>query len=388
MSDIINDMFISNNMILEMVAVNGSISNDYDVPIDPRINVDAITNDDSDPKFVNVEVIRSGISKGNNRRYSNSVVDSINNMIPGVQGFLGHPDPSKYGFEFREPQCIFVGSKVDIMEDGIHRIIAKAYLFKTSPLREWIPKSIAAKNPMTVSINGSGDIIRGTNDTIDVIRLNILQSIDWANPGTEGMGTSQAISIVSEQNQNIGGDNIMADVIATKEVIGNVSVTELKAYNPTILGKILESATLTELQNSNPSLVNEIKESAKITELALDIGGESKTIKITELQSILAGYEDTISKLNKDIEDAKVIEMIASKVSELVPADICEMVKPRIVGRTESEIVDSINKEIAFITEIRGSTTGINPPVGAYKPHADADVRDAVANMFKPTATK
>ena len=55
------------------------------------------------------------------------------------------------------------------------------------------------------------------------------------------MGTSQAISIVSEQNQNIGGDNIMADVIATKEVIGNVSVTELKAYNPTILGKILES---------------------------------------------------------------------------------------------------------------------------------------------------
>ena len=167
MSDIINDMFISNNMILEMVAVNGSISNDYDVPIDPRINVDAITNDDSDPKFVNVEVIRSGISKGNNRRYSNSVVDSINNMIPGVQGFLGHPDPSKYGFEFREPQCIFVGSKVDIMEDGIHRIIAKAYLFKTSPLREWIPKSIAAKNPMTVSINGSGDIIRGTNDTID-----------------------------------------------------------------------------------------------------------------------------------------------------------------------------------------------------------------------------
>ena len=100
----------------------------------------------------------------------------------------------------------------------------------------------------------------------------------------------------------------------------------------------------------------------------------SYSIHYTKLYD-LAGYEDTISKLNKDIEDAKVIEMIASKVSELVPADICEMVKPRIVGRTESEIVDSINKEIAFITEIRGSTTGINPPVGAYKPHADADVR-------------
>lgn len=134
--------------ICEMAAIST-----LNVPVDPRIDIDTITADDPDPKFVNVEVIRSGIS-GNNRRYNNRIVDEISDLVPGVQGFFGHPDPSKRSFEFREPQCIYVGSMTETMADGLKRCIAKAYLFKTSPLREWVPKSIAAGNPMTVSING------------------------------------------------------------------------------------------------------------------------------------------------------------------------------------------------------------------------------------------
>ena len=128
------------------------------VPVDPRIDIATITADDPDPKFVNVEVIRAGVS-GNSRRYNNNVVREVSQLVPGCQGFFGHPDPSKYGFEFREPQCIYVGSTVETMADGLDRCIAKAYLFKTSALREWVPKSIAAGNPMTVSINGAADVI-------------------------------------------------------------------------------------------------------------------------------------------------------------------------------------------------------------------------------------
>ena len=90
------------------------------VPVDPRIDIATITADDPDPKFVNVEVIRAGVS-GNSRRYNNNVVREVSQLVPGCQGFFGHPDPSKYGFEFREPQCIYVGSTVETMADGLDR---------------------------------------------------------------------------------------------------------------------------------------------------------------------------------------------------------------------------------------------------------------------------
>ena len=185
-------IMVSDKRICEMVSEMSMIN----VPVDPRIDIDTITADDPDPKFVNVEVIRAGVSN-NNRRYNNNIVKEISQLIVGCQGFFGHPDPSKYGFEFREPQCIYVGSIIDEMPDGLNRCIAKAYLFKTSQLREWVPKSIAAGNPMTVSINGSADIMRG-GDIIDVVHMTDLQSVDWANPGTEGLETSRAMSVVTE----------------------------------------------------------------------------------------------------------------------------------------------------------------------------------------------
>ena len=54
------------------------------VPINPRIDIAAITADDPDPKFVNVEVIRAGVS-GNGRRYNNGVVNEIGDLVPGCQ---------------------------------------------------------------------------------------------------------------------------------------------------------------------------------------------------------------------------------------------------------------------------------------------------------------
>ena len=56
----------ANERICEMVTDVEVIN----VPVDPRIDISTITADDPDPKFVNVEVIRAGIS-GNNRRYNN-----------------------------------------------------------------------------------------------------------------------------------------------------------------------------------------------------------------------------------------------------------------------------------------------------------------------------
>nr|DAW63861.1 MAG TPA: hypothetical protein [Caudoviricetes sp.] len=363
-------IMVSDKRICEMVSEMSMIN----VPVDPRIDIDTITADDPDPKFVNVEVIRAGVSN-NNRRYNNNIVKEISQLIVGCQGFFGHPDPSKYGFEFREPQCIYVGSIIDEMPDGLNRCIAKAYLFKTSQLREWVPKSIAAGNPMTVSINGSADIMRG-GDIIDVVHMTDLQSVDWANPGTEGLETSRAMSVVTEMNE---GGNKMAETINAQDIIKNVSVAELRAYNPGAYDTIIKGATVQELQAINPALVQSIIESNRITEMEFTIGGKKENVKVSELQAKFDGYEATITELNNKFQKAELDAYKNQKIAEMVDEDHIEAFKKRVTGNTKAEIDASINSEIEFVREMGGMN---NRPAPRKAPGGDSDIKDAVARMF------
>lgn len=363
-------VMVSDKRICEMVSEMSMIN----VPVDPRIDIDTITADDPDPKFVNVEVIRAGVSN-NNRRYNNNIVKEISQLIVGCQGFFGHPDPSKYGFEFREPQCIYVGSIIDEMPDGLNRCIAKAYLFKTSQLREWVPKSIAAGNPMTVSINGSADIMRG-GDIIDVVHMTDLQSVDWANPGTEGLETSRAMSVVTEMNE---GGNKMAETINAQDIIKNVSVAELRAYNPGAYDTIIKGTTVQELQAINPALVQSIIESNRITEMEFTIGGKKENVKVSELQAKFDGYEATITELNSKFQKAELDAYKNQKIAEMVDEDHIEAFKKRVTGNTKAEIDASINSEIEFVREMGGMN---NRPAPRKAPGGDNDIKDAVARMF------
>lgn len=363
-------IMVSDKRICEMVSEMSMIN----VPVDPRIDIDTITADDPDPKFVNVEVIRAGVSN-NNRRYNNNIVKEISQLIVGCQGFFGHPDPSKYGFEFREPQCIYVGSIIDEMPDGLNRCIAKAYLFKTSQLREWVPKSIAAGNPMTVSINGSADIMRG-GDIIDVVHMTDLQSVDWANPGTEGLETSKAMSVVTEMNE---GGNKMAEIINAQDIIKNVSVAELRAYNPGAYDTIIKGTTVQELQAINPALVQSIIESNRITEMEFTIGGKKENVKVSELQAKFDGYEATITELNSKFQKAELDAYKNQKIAEMVDEDHIEAFKKRVTGNTKAEIDASINSEIEFVREMGGMN---NRPAPRKAPGGDNDIKDAVARMF------
>lgn len=348
------------------------------VPIDPRIDIDTITADDPNPKFVNVEVIRAGVS-GNNRRYNNNVVEEVSQLITGCQGFFGHPDPSKYGFEFREPQCIYVGSLTETMADGLKRCIAKAYLFKTSSLREWVPKSIAAGNPMTVSINGSADVMRN-GDLLDVIHMTELQSVDWANPGTEGMETSKAMSVVKEMNNNEGGYQTMADqTINAQDIMRNMTVAEFRAYNPGGYEGVLTGLTVQELQAHNPKLVESIIEANKVTEMQFTINGKQEAVKVTELQSKFDAYEQKISELQAAKDKMELDTYKMQKITEMVDEAHVETFMKRVTGNTKSEIDASIDAEIAFVREMGGMN---NPPAGRHQQKAGDDMKSAVLNMF------
>lgn len=361
----------ANKRICEM-AVDTALVN---VPVDPRIDIDTITADDPNPKFVNVEVIRAGVS-GNNRRYNNNVVNEVSQLIPGCQGFFGHPDPSKYGFEFREPQCIYVGSVVEQMADGLNRCIAKAYLFKTSPLREWVPKSIAAGNPMTVSINGSADVMR-SGDLIDVIHMTELQSIDWANPGTEGMETSKAMSVVNEM-KNKGGTEMEGN--NAQEIMKNITVAEFRAYNPSGYDAMIKGITVQELQASNPDLVNSIIEANKVTEMQFTIGGKTETIKVTELQDKFSAYEQKITELENEKKTAELDAYKVQKITEMVDEAHVKTFMKRVTGNTKEEIDASIQGEIDFVREMGGMN---NTPVGRnIQTLGNDDIKDAVLKTF------
>ena len=350
--------------IFELVGPD-STDDPNNVPVDPRIDVAAITADDPDPMFVNVEVIRGGILSGNRRRYNNGVVRQLSEMIPGVQGFLGHPDPDKAGFEFREPHTIFVGGMTQEDEFGNVRALAKAYIFKTSPLREWIPKSIAAGNPMTVSINGTADVSRDSvNNVIEVLRMNRLDSIDWANPGTEGVYTSRAQSIVKEM---LGGEEMDKN-----EVIKNV--------------------TIAELREQNPSLITEVENSARITEIAVVVNGTEEKVKITEMQTFVSNLEtkhnETVNTLNTKVSDLetqianmKISEMKNNKLHELVPAELIDKVSSRVTGTDDATITASIESELAYIQELSGNRYS-NLPKGKPGRSEDNDMEEKVKNLF------
>lgn len=371
MNEQIYDIIKCDTRVLEMVSETTMIN----VPVHPSINIDVITADDPEPRFVNVEVIRGGTISGNNRRYNNENVRQINKMVPGVQGFLGHPDPSKYGFEFREPQCIFVGSMLDTMEDGSVRCIAKCYLFKSSRLREWIPKSIAANNPMTVSINGRADVIR-SGEYIDVVTVNDLESIDWANPGTEGISSSKAMSVVREMENNNNGGNTME----VKDILQNATVTEFKAFNPNGYSNMVKSISLTELQAHNPDLVKAIEDSARISEMKLTIGGTEKVVKLTEMQGIVTDLEGQVATAKNEAQASKLTEFKTAKIAEMIPEELREQVAKRVTGDTEDAIVASINAEIGYIREMKG--LGANDPIGRQTSHSSDSVKESVARLF------
>ena len=370
--DTVTLLMSSNHRICEMASDTSLIN----VQVDPRIDIDTITADDPDPKFVNVEVVRACIS-GNKKRYNNNVVEEISQLIVGCQGFSGHPDPSKVGFEFREPQCIYVGAVTEMMPDGLKRCVAKAYLFKTSPLREWIPKSIAAGKPMTVSINGSADVIRN-GDLFDVIHMTELQSVDWANPGTEGIETSTAMSVVQEMN-NKGGHSTMGENTNAQDIMKNMTVAEFRAYNPNGYNEVLKGLTVQELQAHNPDLVSSIIESNKVTEMQFEIGGQKESVKVTDIQGKFDAYEQKISELQSAKEQIELDTYKRQKISEMVDEAHIDTFMKRVTGKTKPEIDASIESEIAFVREMGGMN---NKPVGRNQQTVGDDMKSAVLSMF------
>lgn len=167
-----------------------------------------------------------------------------------------------------------------------------------------------------------------------------------------------------------------------KDVLKNATVTEFKAFNPDGYANMVKSIGLTELQAHNPALVKAIEDGAKITEMALKVGGEAKTIKLTELQGVIDGLEGQLATLTAEAKSAKLTEYKTTKIAEMIPEALREQVSKRVTGDTEEAILASINAEIAYIREMKG--LGANDPIGvnARDGGGTPDLKDQVASLF------
>ena len=230
---------------------------------------------------------------------------------------------------------------------------------------------------MTVSINGSADVMRN-GDLLDVVHMTELQSIDWANPGTEGMETSKAMSVVKEMKNSKGGTE-MAENNA-QEIMKNMTVAELRAYNPNIYNNIVEGITVQELQASNPELVASIIEANKVTEMQFSINGKQETIKVTELQGKFDAYEQKITELNDEKVKAELDAYKVQKITEMVDEAHIETFMKRVTGNTKEEIDASIQGEIDFVREMGGMNN--NPAPRNHQKLGDNEMREAVLEMF------
>lgn len=382
--DMIFDVVETENRILEINADLEEVNEEskYKVMTDSRINIEELLNGDDEPMFATVEVLRNGMSK-NKRNYSVSVVQDLMNKVVGTVGYLGHSDARKMGFEFREPQSIYVGSSLVQEEDGTVRLLGKSYIFKNSPLREWLPKSIACGSPMSVSIQGKAKCFENLDKTIDVQTIVDLESIDWCNPKTQGMSNSINLSLTTEMVENPNsiiitekGDVKMAEEkILEQEVIETPVVEEVEET----VEEVVTEETVIETEETVTEQIEEVSEmEIKFSEMETKISEMETTI--AEKNSRIAELEREISEIRAEQERVELESYKAEKIAEQIDEAHRESFAKRINGKSKEEIDSQISELIDFVKEMGGLDNPVPAPV--KKVNNDDDLREQVIRLF------
>jgi len=376
--------------ISEQLGITGSVigiedEQSINIPIDERLDIDQIVVDgDTKPVFVIVETVRSDTASRNGRLFTERSVMDIHNQTPGTMGYLGHPDPSRVGFEFRDPQSIFVGSILET-EGGILRAISKAYIFPESPLRQWVPASIAAGNPIGVSVFGDG---QGRPDPISgnviIERMHNLESIDWTNPGTQGMLNSESLNVVNEMDQNGQNNQGGSKDMEVGVKLDTITIAELKQANPTIVDNIIANISIAELQQHNPKVVEKIQDEVKVSEISLTLNGEEKKVSLKDVQSHIDARDIVIKEMTNDKIATEMAGLVETKITELVEEDYRDAVKNRVTKNNyadEASLVAAINEEVTFIAELAGNMgPDFKKPKGNPQRKNTGDDASAIAN--------
>ena len=348
--------------------INSNEESPYYVPTDPRINVQELTADDENPMFVTMEIIRNGMSR-NKRNYPVSVVQELKDKVVGTFQYLGHSDPKKSGFEYRNPEGILVGSSLLTEADGTVRLLGKSYIFKNSSLREHLPKAFACGNPLTVSIQGKAKCFENLDKTIEVASIEELESVDFCNAGTQGMMNSTTLALTTEMLERSLED--MEEKI-------------LEQVEEPIEEKI-EEQVAEPVEEKIEEIIEEPVDN-KVTEMTSQIS-EMET-KISEMETTISEKDARISELEKEIQEMKDAQLKAEldaykadKIAEQVDEAHREVFESKINGTSKEEIDSQISELVDFCKNM--GVLFDNAPVKPQQRKIETDnVREQVVALF------
>lgn len=257
-----------------------------DIPVSDKIDIKKLTDGDPDPMFVTVKALKKGLS-GNGFYYSMEILQKIRDQLP-IYAYKGHlKDETELGFRFREPINPWLAG--EIKNDWLY---VKGYIPpEEDNFRKKIALSLKVK-PLTVSIHGFLNAMPKGEFKKYVTDYQLL-SIDWANPGTEGIPGAQVVAIGSEQKQS------KEDTMDRAEIIAGLTLDEIKKERPDLVQSLSS-----EMANSEEAKKKRETETEKL-----------KTLEAENLQlktDMLNAHKD---KLLGEIKDEKIRDIAKDLLS-------------------------------------------------------------------------
>lgn len=296
-----------------------------EIAIESLVDIKKLTEGDPDPFFATVKALRVGKS-GNKKNFSMENLKQVLAQLP-LYGYKGHIKEEEISYRFREPVTSWIGGK--IIEDWLY---VKGYI---SPQHESLRKDVALSlkvgRPMPVSILGFMKL-KKQGEYYDVLDINML-SIDWANPGVEGIKGTQVIEVGKEQAKN---QTTKEDDMPTKEeILAALTKDEIKTARPDLVGSIQS-----EMQESDEAKKQKEKDKTERDTLEKENKDLKKQVIDTHRDKLLAEIQDeNIRGLAGDLLQGETTEEL-DKNWKLVKEKLGKFEKsgmPIISGKTDEK---------------------------------------------------
>jgi len=309
------------------------------IALDPKLVKDMV-DDDPNPMFVTIEVLNESVSK-NKRFYDKATLLSIAEQINAnhPDGYAGHLSQDERAYKTPECETIWLGAKV-LETAGKVRLFAKGYVLpEATKRRSYLRRAQKAGKKIAVSVYGAGRAVY--DRAIDARRISdfVLESVDWARPGSEGVKTLGLFSVTAEMSDSNGGDSMKRE-----EVLKSATADELREVNPELVSEMTDGAVP---KAEHDEVVSEM---TAITEKL----GDKPLERIAEMQTDIRD-----GKIDKEL-DAKVRNPAVRKVLRRIV--VSEMTDDADVSATVDKVLDSEEGK-ALIREMTDREPALVPSI-------------------------
>lgn len=337
-----------------------------DVPFAPGVDIKEITKNDKEPLFVTLEVLHEGVSK-NNRRYSKEVIRSIAEQINEIKpdAYEGHLKEEDRATKRPKPKTLWLGATTKEV-DGKLRLFAKGYILPyAKDLKQYLKAAKAASKKVAVSIYGQAKAIWNSLDNVYDLSNFVLESIDWARSGAEGVPSLGYLKLTSEME----GDGIEN----REDIISKLTVGEVKKFNPDLISEIKEMVK-DEVSNDIDDKINEEANNA----IEKGFSMIKEMVGVEKSEEIPATIKEMINEIN-DLRKENTENYVDKVINERVKGNaVRSLVKILVVkelnGKYNKEDIDNVISDVIksdkvkeIISEITSSTKLVTPTIDNRK---------------------